>query len=218
MVAAWDKEKKIRCWAHAWASFHIAVGRASLRDVWSFPTSSNKLFVSNLSFFFKLSGQNSSCFIPSRCEMAWGACTQTSTCEISQSALLSTNVETKLWHVPLLTAEEQISHKNANVNICWQKNEDVYKQDLKIKCSACVCSQALSSWDAGRRIHPDCLELRSRHKGSRAHLRVKRPPAQSVSRGPNKERKDPGGYLIGMLLLLPPPRWGNMSSTQSFLK
>lgn len=48
---------------------------------------------------------------------------------------------------------------------------------------------SVSCWDAGRRIHPDCLKLHSRHRGSRAHLRVKRPPAQSVSRGPNKERE-----------------------------
>lgn len=47
---------------------------------------------------------------------------------------------------------------------------------------------SVSCWDAGRRIHLDCLKLHSRHRGSRAHLRVKRPPAQSVSRGPNKER------------------------------
>lgn len=93
VVAAWNKEEKIRCWAHARASFHINLGRASLRDARPFRTSSNKLFVFSLSFFFfyflKCQDKNSSWFIPTRCKMLWGARTHRSTCEMTKSAFLS---------------------------------------------------------------------------------------------------------------------------------
>lgn len=209
---------------HGLPSTSIWDGRA-----WGTPDRFELHLISSLSsaslfssfYFLKCQDKNSSWFIPTRCEMLWGARTHRSTCEMTKSAFLSEARQAWNQALTCATLNSWRTSKSLKLQMLISDGKGMkWKRKIQyMYIFFCFPFLKQTWWAAGTPAGESILTASSctvategaeLTSGSRGHQRRASPVAQI-------KRERPGGYLIGMLP--PPPHWwGNMSSTQSFLK